>query len=237
MNTPTSKISHDAILISEQLLDLLLHSIPSAQFRSGLKGEIEEMEDELRPDYSESERTSTVCGNVTGNRDEVRVSGRGKRRGLIAKVGSFLGQLTTSTVKVEDTALWLDFVDLDEQEAVMNTEIEKEELGKKQADSCKTVSNQDGDDEMEVEYMIVAEKLTTAIEPITTATETRKHSRPRQKISSKPHSHSHTRNRAIKHSLPSTPPQIFCREKLNLDASPAMMAARGKKRKGVAGFR
>ncbi|SPO24775.1 uncharacterized protein UTRI_01749_B [Ustilago trichophora] len=238
--TTTTKIGSLTILNDDdnQLLRILLRSVPSAQYRPDLNPDFEVMEDELLllpkpPPHRGNVDVSAAKAVGVEVKTESEV---GKSvPGVLARLGALFSRL--AAVKVEDKAALPSTKTVDPtlcRDMIVNTT--GPEHTRMQSD--RTASEKDEDDEMEVEYMILAEKC-VAIPTMSnsTAKRRRKRSTRRGKTSQDPDSPSRKRrSKSNTPCPPSTPPSIERRRQQLTGLNPAKGPSPRKKKKSVPGF-
>lgn len=147
---------------SDKLLHLLLKSIPSAQTRLDLKPyDIEaEMVDELRATPAPTPALSQPAfSSVTMERQSTLQT---STMGIFAKIGALFGHLTG--IKVEDE---------DDGSTIRSEDIQSPESN--------TTSDSDVEEELEVEYMLIAERCVAAPTAYLAGGEKRKITRPHRR--------------------------------------------------------
>ena len=239
MHTPTTAISSVAILDSDELLQRLLRSVPSAQYRSDVTPEFDIIEDELL-------RHPTTCkqfprhnthwsGDVVVKRecDE----GRGASQGVFARLGALLNRFACSAgVKVEESVSRQDNVHVEQLTMSTGSDVAGDNLTGTYATAGRDADAEDTSDEMEIEFIILAEKpsvVTTSIRP-SDQVKSRAHHRRNSAKQSSPRS-GKTRSKSTKPPPPSTPPSIQRRRQQAMGAATEQTSPRKRKR-GVPGF-
>lgn len=144
------------VLDGKQLLKVLLRSVPSAQHRSdlGLAQIDEDKIDQLLAHPPSREGSPSWCG--TQNTVSHPAESAPTPVGMLKKIGELFGMLVGGTVTVEEENTQLD----------VKLELDDAHFQHTEASSRTSASLNHGytdeDDEMEVEYMIVADKCIAA---------------------------------------------------------------------------
>lgn len=242
MRTPTTttKIGSFTILNDDNdpLLHILLRSVPSAQYRPDLNPEFDVMEDELLllPSPRRWGVADASAAKVAGVKVKMKSEGGRTGHGMLARIGALFSRLTA--VKVEENIDHQLSIKIKEPVLLKDGKVDTTQPEHTRSQIDRTMSGEDEDDEMEVEYMILAEKCVTINTiSIPTAKRSRKRSTGRGKSSQDPDSPS--RRRRIQSNTPcppSTPPSIERRRQQVGDHTIRKGLAPQKKKKGVPGF-
>ncbi|SPO23071.1 uncharacterized protein UTRI_01749 [Ustilago trichophora] len=239
MRTPT-KIGSFTILNddNDQLLRILLRSVPSAQYRSNLNPEFEVMEDELLllPPLPHRVVANVPAAKVDGVKVKMKGEGGRTAHGVLARIGALFSRLTA--VKVEENTDHQLNVKVEEPVLLKDGNVDTTEPEDTSSQSDVTMSGKDEDDEMEVEYMILAEKCVTT-NTINTSTTKRRRKRSTRRGNSSQDPDSPSRRRMIQSSTPcptSTPPSIERRRQQFRDQTRGKELVPKKRKKGVPGF-
>ncbi|CBQ71808.1 hypothetical protein sr12664 [Sporisorium reilianum SRZ2] len=231
---PIPASSSVTVLDSDQLLHLLLRSIPSSQGRSDLGP--------LKPDNARLAHQSSFqppLNPASATRANSAMPSTGDDpapRGVLTKLGFLFTKLSRTCIKIEDQDPLLDKVKSEPEAHVKLEAPEADELKEEIAQVDLTADDEDS--EMEVEYMIIAEKCITVGTPtssVNTNRTDRHTARPNTKTAMRQHwKKSRTSRDTSSPTLPSvllnSPPVIKRRRQINRVAKPK------RKQRAVPGF-